>query len=122
MNTACIIFTGALFSNGYGNVNGKRAHRLTFAFIHGPIAAGLLVLHRCNVRACVNPDHLYLGTQKDNIQQAVREGRMANQQKTHCPKGHPLGQGNLILRPTKQGGISRVCRECHIQRKRNVVR
>lgn len=56
------------------------AHRISFEMHHGPVPAGLDVCHACNNRVCVNPRHLYAGTRKQNVDQAIREGRMHWQQ------------------------------------------
>lgn len=66
-------------SGGYGQVCWKRrpqrAHRISWELTHGPIPDGLLVLHHCDNPPCVNPAHLWLGTDADNIQDCVRKGR-----------------------------------------------
>lgn len=84
----CWVFTGARCSAA-GHVHltredGSRvyAHRYSYEVHHGPIPAGLVVMHRCDVPACVNPDHLELGTQRDNIHDAIAKGRFA-------PWAHP---------------------------------
>jgi hypothetical protein len=74
----CILWTGATRS-GYGRMrfNGSPAnvHRITFLLFVGEIPDGLMVLHRCPNRACINHKHLYAGTQFDNMQQMVKDGR-----------------------------------------------
>jgi hypothetical protein len=52
------------------------AHRFSYELHNGPIAEGVLVLHRCDNRACVRPDHLFEGSHKDNTIDAMRKGRM----------------------------------------------
>lgn len=66
-------------SNGYGIYRSIRAHRFVWAILNGPIPRGLFVCHHCDNPPCVRPDHLFLGTQSDNIQDAARKGRLAGQ-------------------------------------------
>lgn len=76
----CWIWKGAL-SKGYGHSSLLKplgeimAHRVAYILYRGSIPKGLFVLHSCDIRACINPDHLFLGTQKDNQQDAVSKGR-----------------------------------------------
>lgn len=53
------------------------AHRLAWIATNGPIGAGLCVLHRCDNPPCCNPEHLFLGTRRDNSHDAIRKGRNA---------------------------------------------
>jgi hypothetical protein len=67
--TGCHIWRGAL-ANGYGYLRYQGryqlVHRLAWTLKRGPIPDGMVLCHRCNVRRCVNPDHLVLGTRADN--------------------------------------------------------
>jgi len=73
----CWRWTGAT-TRKYGVVrmNGQqRAHRVSWTLTYGPIPSGLGVLHKCDNPPCVRPDHLFLGTQGDNVRDAHRKGR-----------------------------------------------
>lgn len=78
----CWLFNGYRMKNGYGLIGmGRRgepsilAHRASWAVHRGEIPEGLHVLHRCDVRNCINPDHLFLGTQADNAKDMDSKGR-----------------------------------------------
>jgi len=75
----CLEWTGGVDKYGYGRVGGGglAAHRAAWEFTHGPIPAGLCVLHKCDNPPCINPDHLFLGTQGDNSADKVAKGRQA---------------------------------------------
>lgn len=78
-NSGCWLWEGAVSSQGYGRMtfNGKNrnAHRVLWIVTHGEPPDGQLVCHKCDVRVCVNPDHLFLGTNQDNMIDMVRKGR-----------------------------------------------
>lgn len=67
------------FSKGYGQIrmSGKYlyAHRVAYELFKGPITDGLLVCHKCDNPRCVNPEHLFLGTHRDNVVDSINKGR-----------------------------------------------
>jgi hypothetical protein len=77
----CWLWTGALYKTGYGHVrinrHDYRAHRIVYELLKGPIPEGLFVCHTCDVRRCVRPEHLWLGTTGDNTRDASAKGRMS---------------------------------------------
>lgn len=83
---SCWIWFGSKDGKGYGaypagKLPGRKtqrkigAHRLAYALAFGPFDPVLFVLHRCDTPLCVNPNHLFLGTNKDNIEDMRRKGR-----------------------------------------------
>lgn len=79
-NSGCWLWLNAISKHGYGivNIRGRstRAHRLAFTIAKGPIPDGIDVCHHCDVRPCVNPDHLFLGTRLDNMRDCASKGRI----------------------------------------------
>ena len=79
MPTPCWLWTGCLGTTGYGMVSFAReswsAHRLAWTLTNGQIPKGLCVLHHCDERQCVNPEHLYVGTKKNNSDDMFSRGR-----------------------------------------------
>lgn len=80
--SGCWLWTGAIYPDrGYGAFNcppEQLAHRVSWLLYRGPIPAGAHVLHRCDVPACVNPGHLFLGDQASNMADKVNKGRQSN--------------------------------------------
>jgi hypothetical protein len=112
----CWIWTGGTGS-GYGVVGYRyhryRAHRISYLLAKGPIPAGLEPDHLCCVRPCVNPDHLEPVTHRVNL---IRGGvGQHSARKTHCPRNHPLVDGNLKPSRLKRG--KRECLTCSRERR-----
>lgn len=75
----CWIWNGCKNIHGYGEIKPNRVHmnasRASWIAHKGKIQKGLFVLHACDNRSCTNPDHLFLGTAKDNMQDMIKKGR-----------------------------------------------
>jgi|JI10StandDraft_1071094.scaffolds.fasta_scaffold483116_2 hypothetical protein len=89
-NSGCVLWTGSAIPSGYGNlrVDGKSllAHRLSWQEQNGPIPNDMHVLHRCDVPACINPDHLFLGTDQTNSDDKVSKQRQSRGERAGTAK------------------------------------
>ena len=119
-NTGCWLWAGATTKAGYGQFGvGSKviyAHRLALELAGQVIPDGMCVCHRCDTPACVNPEHLFVGSHADNARDRDIKGRHWQSKKTHCPRGHPLIAGNLY--GGARGRKSRTCRACALARSR----
>lgn len=80
-NSGCILWDGLSTRHGYGVIRVGRlnwpAHRFAWTIENGPIPLGAILLHRCDTPACVNANHLRVGTQSDNVRDMTEKGRRA---------------------------------------------
>lgn len=104
----CWLWRAGVTGSGYPVIHTSRggpeprrqllAHRLSYELHHGPIPDGAFVCHRCDTPACVNPEHLFLGTQSENIQDCSNKNRLTGNKKlTEAEVRH--------IRQLKQSGI-----------------
>lgn len=112
----CWLWTGSVYPNGYGRLTvknrSKLAHRLSVELHKGQIPIGMFVCHKCDIKNCVSPHHLFVGTAKDNSIDLASKGLNPRQKITHCPKGHEYTKENIMIR-TKKHGLARDCKECN---------
>lgn len=107
LKNGCWLWTGRLRKNGYGRmkVNGKdeRAHRVSWWIHRGEIPDDLCVLHKCDTRACVNPECLFLGTRKDNYDDMRQKGRHSHGEShsAACAAGAQRGDAHWTRRRQK---------------------
>ena len=104
--SGCWLWDGPINYAGYGhfklNNRNERAHRVSYIIHNGNIPEGMSICHKCDVRACVRPDHLWVGTHKENC---LDRGK----KKKFCPKGHLLEGYN---KKPQAKGTSFCCRIC----------
>ena len=115
--SGCWLWISLVDGKGYGYlrnriVDGRRkvlkAHRVSWTLHNGEIPAGFQVCHKCDIPGCVNPRHLFIGTNSDNQLDSVSKQRHHCTKKTHCASGHAFDAINTYIAPSGQ----RACNEC----------
>ena len=119
----CWIWQGAKDPRGYGRVyctfkpkekvSTLRAHKVALILSGIDVPNGMCVLHKCDNPSCVNPSHLFIGTQVDNMKDMASKGRGRNQWSdvTHCKRGHELTEDNIY-----RSAATKQCRKCNLMR------
>lgn len=126
--SGCWLWIGSVSSSGYGGFRYNKkmvsAHRASWMLHNGEISADMLVCHKCDTPLCVNPDHLFLGTQKDNMQDKLEKSRDYNgsdkRYYRRCKRGHEFTPENTIRNGVNTG--KRTCRICIKLRRENNVK
>ncbi len=101
--SGCWLWIGSLTNNGYGRMTfGAKteflAHRVSYEQKYGKIPDGKFALHKCDVKSCVNPDHIFIGTQQENMTDKVKKNRQA--------KGESHGMSKLTKEQATEAKFS----------------
>lgn len=131
VESGCWIWTGPAWTkrkyaaNRYGYISiydpatkkqrTRGVHRAMWLARYCPLTPSIEVCHKCDNPLCCNPDHLFIGTHKDNMADSRRKGRHFLSAKTECKRGHPLSGENLYV--DKNTGL-RHCKQCGRDRQR----
>lgn len=109
----CWPWLAYLDGNGYGRFSAHRAHRFAYEAVVGPIPAGLQLDHLCRNRACVNPAHMEIVTNREN--QLRRPDVITARTRAVCPHGHTLSPEIIYVRPNGRPEC-RVCKRAAVRR------
>lgn len=123
----CWVWTGATIKKGYGAWSGEGirslAHRHSWSIVNGPIPDGMWVLHHCDNPPCVNPNHLYLGTVIENVQDMIARNRNhVPARKEYCKNGHLKRGPNLRVVGKKKQVICRTCDNKRSRERQQLIR
>lgn len=119
----CWIYTGRVTKNGYGELTPKiKAHRYAYERAFGAIPKGKIICHKCNNKLCVNPQHLYVGTSKDNYKDLRKSGwkpklhKLTEQEKvtilnsteSHTALGRKFGVSYQAIRSLRNRNLAQI--------------
>ena len=99
---SCWLWNGAVFKvTGYGQFGSVKsgvfsAHKYSYQLFRGQVPQGMFVCHTCDVRRCFNPNHLFLGTPKDNTDDMMKKGRYNHNRKHLSGDDHPARKKKLL--------------------------
>jgi hypothetical protein len=117
-NTGCWLWTAYTNRGGYGVVGEKTprkrtvlAHRAVWETVKGPLSDGQCVLHRCDQRCCVNPEHLWVGTKDDNNKDRAAKGRSSRGQHRNTSKLSPKQVLEIRFRASRGEQLKRLGKE-----------
>lgn len=117
----CWLWTGCLTNRGYGQikVDGRtvKAHRFAYELDVGPIPCSEEIGHTCNINACVNREHLVVGSHSEHMKRTFSGELNWEALKTHCPQGHPYDDEN-----TQRYGPERKWRHCRVCQRERMAR
>jgi hypothetical protein len=110
-DSGCWLWRGSKDGGGYGTLSTgsgfspSKAHRISWEMRNGEIPDGMYVCHKCDTPACVNPDHLFLGTQRENMRDCAAKGRINPTSLLNLRPGHPgiHGAGPISLKEKSRG-------------------
>lgn len=111
----CWMWRASTYVNGYGVIfDGKKlvsAHRFSFKHYNGKIPKGMCICHKCDNKLCVNPNHLFLGTQRDNMRDMYNKGRNRKIEtyksgSEHCNAKLTMKEATLIRKMYSKGNYS----------------
>lgn len=108
-NTGCLLWLKGVDDWGYGTIKidkkMKKAHRVAWALYNGEIPDGLKILHRCDTPPCINPNHLFLGTDQENNDDMVRKGRRVQVYGEDWPQAKLTEDQVLEIRASKENRV-----------------
>lgn len=128
-NSGCWLWMGFVSGSGYALIKANKKDilisRMACVIFHGADLSdkSWLACHHCDVKLCINPDHIYVGNHSTNIRDSFRRGRKDRPRITACKNGHELTPDNVSDRPLRpdRKTAQRVCKRCHIETQRRYL-